>query len=150
MIGIDVEKFAQIGESVRRGHCPTRKILPYGRLSDTEFLRDLGLSRAACFYCFNKSCSYLFECNHVFLCFIGNIRNFLSYLIVCADNIIMRNCGDGAAQDYAKAFYWFTKAVEQGLRTYKKKKQAKVLLFVFSLRLSDESRTIFKADKVNE
>ena len=58
--------------------------------------------------------------------------------------------GDGAAQDYAKAFYWFTKAVEQGLRTYKKKKRAKVLLFVFSLRLSDESRTLFKADKVNE
>ena len=31
MIGVDVEKFAQIGESVERRHCPTRKILPYGR-----------------------------------------------------------------------------------------------------------------------
>lgn len=64
MIGVDVEKFAQIGESVQRRHCPTRKILPYGRLSDTEFLRDLGLSHAACFYCFDKSCSYLFESDH--------------------------------------------------------------------------------------
>lgn len=48
MIGIDVEKFAQIGESVRRGHCPTRKILPYGRLSDTEFLRDRRARSAVC------------------------------------------------------------------------------------------------------
>lgn len=31
MISVDVEKFAQIGESVERRHCPTRKILPYGR-----------------------------------------------------------------------------------------------------------------------
>ena len=31
MIGVDVEKFAQIGESVERRHCPPRQILPDGR-----------------------------------------------------------------------------------------------------------------------
>ena len=37
MIGVDVEKFAQIGESVERRHCPTRKILPYGRSGFPDF-----------------------------------------------------------------------------------------------------------------